>query len=177
MNMKKLDLSILEDGRSTGLSVRYGGFLAEGASVCLDYHAHPQEVLLRVEGVIAESFLLSRLIVTDLSRNSFADLQEALEYGAMGIAVILINTQTGYQVERSYKGTGFDFWVGEKKDDYPFENKLRVEVSGDMQGTDAELRNRLEKKLKQTTKSADTGLPAYAVIVEFSNPKTLTGSI
>ncbi len=175
--MKQLDLKILEDGYSTGLSVRCGGFLAEGASICLEHHAHPQQVSLPVEGMITKSFLLSRLKVDQLSKNSFADLQEALEYGAMGVAVTLIHDQMGYTVIRSWKGTGFDFWAGEKKDDYLFENKLKVEVSGILKGTDAQIKKRLEEKLQQTTRSASLGLPACAVIVEFSNPKTLTGSI
>lgn len=175
--MKILDLKTLEDGHSTGLSVRYGSFLAEGASVCLEHHSHPLQVALPVEGVIAESFELSRLMVNELSKNSFADLEEAVQFGAMGVAVMLINHEKGYKVNRSWKGTGFDFWVGKNQDDYPFENMLRMEVSGDLQGTDPELKVRLNRKLQQTIRSADSGLPAYAVIVEFSNPKILTGSI
>ncbi|WP_343303068.1 hypothetical protein AAHN97_16055 [Chitinophaga niabensis] len=175
--MKKLDLKTLEDGHSTGLSVRYGGFLAESASVCLNHHAHPLDVVIPVEGSISESYLLSRLMVDESSKNSLNDEQEAIEYGAMGVAVALIYHCHGFKVSRSWKGTGFDFWCGEEKEGYPFENKLRLEVSGKMKGTDGELKYRLNEKLGQTTRSADMGLPACAIIVEFSTPKTLTGEI
>jgi hypothetical protein len=175
--MKKLDLKILENGHSTGLSVRYGGFLAEAASVCLCHHEHPEHINFEVEGAIVQSYNLLRLLTDELSMNSHADLADAVEYGAMGIAIMLMHDQKGYKVKRSWKGTGFDFWVGEQEEGYPFQNRLRLEVSGDLTGTDAELKSRLKEKLGQTTRSADTGLPAYAVIVEFSNPKTLTGAL
>jgi hypothetical protein len=173
--MKKLNLSVLEDGSSTGLSVRAGGFLAEAASVCLDSHRHPMEVLFAVEGVLAESYQLTRLVTDALSAASFGDMKETAEYGAMGIAVALIYDQKGWKVKRSWIGTGFDYWVGEETDSEPFQNRARLEVSGNLEGADADLRTRLNKKLKQTDVSAGTGLPAYAIIVGFRNPKTLTG--
>jgi hypothetical protein len=173
--MKKLNLEILEDGLTTGLSFRYGGFMAEAASVCLNNYKHPRQVVLPVTGYITENYNLNSLEVTDLAINSYSDLEEAAEFGAMGIAVAILNNQTGWKVIRSWKGTGFDFWLGDNTDEYPFQNKLRVEVSGDLIGTDNELKSRLQKKLKQTEKSDDLGIPACAVIVEFSNPKSITG--
>lgn len=172
--MKKLELSILEDGSSTGLSVRNGGFLAEAASVCLDSHAHPMDVTLAVEGVFKESYQLTRLVTDALSTSSFGDMKEASEYGAMGIAVALLHDQTGWKVKRSWTGTGFDYWVGEETDTQPFQNLVMLEVSGNLKGTHAELQTRLKEKLDQTLASASLGLPAYAIVVGFSHPKTLT---
>jgi hypothetical protein len=174
--MKKLDLKVLEDGYSTGLSVRNGGFLAEAASICLYHHSHPSEVYFPVEGALQEHYQLRRLVTDEQSRNSYTDPDEAAQFGAMGIAVALIYDQKGWKVKRSWKGTGFDYWVGEQQGDYPFQNSLRMEVSGDFEGTDAELRHRLKIKLNQTTRSDSLNLPACAVVVEFSNPKSLTGS-
>lgn len=171
-----MNLKILEDGCSTGLSVRNGGFLAEAASVCLHHHTHPEKVSFSVEGAIQDSYQLSRLKTDELSLNSFADIDEAAQFGAMGIAVALIHDQMGWKVKRSWKGTGFDYWVGDQKETYPFKDTLRLEVSGDFKGTDAELKQRLKTKLEQTTRSDSTSLPAYAIIVEFSNPKSLTGA-
>src|SRR5207247_1250542 len=106
--------------------------------------------------------------------SSYGDIDENTEFGAMGIAIAIVNNQTGWKVKRSYKGTGFDFWVGDA-DDELFQNKWRLEISGDYTGTDNELKSRLRKKLKQTKQSDQIGIPAVAVIIEFSSPKSLTG--
>jgi len=173
--MKQLKLELLEDGTSTGLSVRNGAFLAEAASVCLHSHSHGLSMMFAVEGDISEEYELHRLDVNELATNSFADLEEAAQFGAMGIAVAVIYDQTGCKVKRSWKGTGFDYWFGEESDGYPFQNLLRVEVSGDIKGTDSEIHSRLRKKMEQTEVSDGIGIPACAVIVEFSVPKSLTG--
>lgn len=173
--MKELDLHILKDGISTGLSTINGAFLAEAASVCLENFKHPSEVQFPVTGSFSENYNLIRIKIDELSKNSFADLEEAAQYGAMGIAVAIINTQKGWHVIRSWKGTGFDYWVGESKDGLPFQEKMRLEVSGDLKGTESEIKTRLKKKLEQTMQSDCLGLPACAIIVEFSNPKSHTG--
>lgn len=173
--MKNLNLHILEDGSSTGLSTRYGGFLAEGASVCLAHFNHPKKVKFPVTGSIMEDYNLTRIETNELSQSSFGDMEEAVEFGAMGIAIALINDQKGFVVKRSWKGTGFDFWAGEYSKNSRFLKKLRVEISGDLEGTDGELNSRLKQKLEQTEQSGKSKSPACAVIVEFSNPKSLTG--
>lgn len=173
--MKELKLEILEDGISTGLSVRNGAFLGEAASVCLNSHFHSLSMKFTVEGSIAETYELHRFEVDERSTSSFADLDEAAQFGAMGLAVAIIYDQTGWKVKRSWKGTGFDYWVGEEGDGLLFQDKLRVEVSGDLAGSDSEIKSRLVQKMKQTEVSDGMGIPACAVIVEFSNPKSLTG--
>jgi len=173
--MKELNLNILEDGKTTGLSPRYGGFLAEGASVCLEHFSHPFNVKFPVRGSFNEEYNLTRINTTELSINSFNDLEEAVEFGAMGIAIAIINDQKGFVVKRSWKGTGFDFWAGKFSKNSRFLGKLRVEISGDLKGTDGEINSRLKKKLEQTEQSAHSKSPACAVIIEFSNPKSITG--
>jgi hypothetical protein len=170
--MKKLKLDLLYDGASTGLSVRYGGFLAEAASICLHVKHHDIIAKLTVEGSVNTVYELTRLDVDETALRSFADLEEAVQFGAMGIAVALINDQTGWKIIRSWKGTGFDYWFGDDET-YPFQNKLRVEISGDLHGTDSELTSRLLQKIQQTDKSQNVLIPACAVVVEFSNPKSL----
>jgi hypothetical protein len=171
--MKELKLEVLQDGTTTGLSVRNGGFLAEAASVCLSSNNHGMATVFKVEGSFQETYYLSRLEVDEIIISSFGDLDEAVQFGAMGIAVILINDQTGWKAKRSWKGTGFDYWFG-YDDELPFQNKLRVEVSGDLKGSDSELISRLSQKIKQTERSDNVLLPSCAVVVEFSNPKSLT---
>lgn len=171
--MKNLDLEMLGDGISTGLSVGYGVFLAEAAAVVLNAQGHSINSNLLVEGDISQNYHLTRKIVDELATNSFGDLEEATQFGAMGIAVGLIYSETGWKVRRSYKGTGFDFWFGDMEDGFLFQDKLRVEVSGDMEGNQSEIQQRLKTKLEQTKKSDDLGLPACAVIIEFSHPRSL----
>jgi hypothetical protein len=173
--MKPLNLNILHDGSSTGLSVRYGGFLAEAASVCLESHNHSLRIPFDVDGDLKESYELIREEVNQSAANSFADLEEATQFGAMGVAVLMIYDLTSWKVKRSWKGTGFDFWVGYDEAGSPFQNKLRLEISGDLTGSINELQTRLKQKLNQTSKSDSLEIPACAVIVEFSSPKSLTG--
>lgn len=170
--MKSLDLKLLEDGVTTGLSSRYGGFLAEGASVCLDFHQHPRNVRFLVDGDINERYELTRLDVTESAKDSFGDLDEAVEFGAMGLAIAIVNDQIGFVVKRSWKGTRFDFWAGDRVSKSRFRNRLKIEISGDLSGTDSELSSRLSRKLKQV-QSGRTKLPSCAIVVEFSNPKSL----
>ena len=78
---------------------------------------------------------------------------------------------TDYQViQRSPKTTGFDYWLGEKGQSYPFQKKARLEVSGILKGTNAQVNRRLKEKFNQVKKSDITDLPAVVVIVEFSQP-------
>jgi hypothetical protein len=74
-------------------------------------------------------------------------------------------------VQRSYKGPGFDFWLGEKNDDELFQGKKRLEVSGILKGDEKTIDYRIKSKLKQTERS-DGVLPAYAIVVEFSIPRS-----
>lgn len=173
--MKQLNLSILEDGQTTGLTVRNGAFLAEAASTCLYLNNHSNSVEFEVKGEIIENYMLNRLELNTLTLNSYYDLDETVEYGAMGIAVAILNDQKSWKVKRSWKGTGFDYWVGKDDEMSTFQNKARLEVSGILEGNEKIITQRLNKKLIQTKKSDNTKLPAYAIIVEFSSPTSLTG--
>ncbi|HWZ15429.1 MAG TPA: hypothetical protein VNW95_09345 [Mucilaginibacter sp.] len=173
--MKLINLNILEDG-STGLSPRNGAFLGEAASVCLKHNGHPVNISMPSEGHFQETYDLTCYEVGEDAVGSFADMQETTEYGACGIALAIIATELSLQAERSWKGTGFDYWLGKRDEGLPFENSARLEVSGIISGTEEQAAQRLRQKLDQTKVSdADPYLSAYAIIVEFSNPRTLTG--
>ena len=93
----------------------------------------------------------------------------ATEHGAYGIACLLILDLTGLTViQRSRKGTGFDFWLGDDEE-LPFQNKARLEVSGIRQGDAARVAARVAQKKKQTGRS-DGFLPAYVIVVDFGTP-------
>lgn len=110
--------------------------------------------------------------VTDQMRRAWKDYDDATEYGACCVAILLILKLTDYTViERSRKGTGFDYWLGEKGT-LLFQQKARLEVSGIRKGDNNEINARSSKKTKQIIPSNNTGLPAYIVIVEFSSPQS-----
>lgn len=174
--MLQLDLKILSDSEFTGLSPIYGALLAEAATFCLAHNKHPNPVIMEIEGYFKERCQVTGIPIHSNASGSYADTQEATEYGAMGVAVYLICSETKMQVERSAKdGGGFDFWVGEKVDDYVFQKKDRLEVSGILNDTKTKAQYRLNQKLNQTQSSDNRDIPAYAIVVEFGGPLTLTG--
>ena len=74
-------------------------------------------------------------------------------------------------VERSRKGTGFDYWLGKPTDssDLPFEKSMRLEVSGIRQGNPSQIRTRVKLKKMQVAPT-DKIAPAFIVVIEFSQP-------
>jgi hypothetical protein len=110
--------------------------------------------------------------IDEQARRSWNDTQEMTEYGACGVAVLLVLKFTEYTViERSKKGTGFDYWLGFKNSELPFQNSARLEISGILKGDKVAFNSRVNQKLKQTFPTDNTKLPAYVVVVEFSEPK------
>ena len=86
------------------------------------------------------------------------------------MAFLLIRAITGYTVvERSRKGTGFDWWLG--TDDNLFQGKAHLEVSGILQGTARRINSRIKARLRQTMQSDNLALTAYVVVVEFGTPR------
>jgi len=173
--MKNIQLTSLEDG-SAGLSPRMGGFLAEAASICFDHHRHPKILQLHCSGQYEETYEITCSDLHEHSKNSFADLQESTEYGACGVALSIIKTETPLITKRSYKGTGFDYWLGSSNEGFPFQESARLEVSGIITGNKAQADYRLKEKLDQMQPTDHLGLPGIAIVVEFSNPLTSSGS-
>ena len=106
-------------------------------------------------------------------RRCWNDDEVATEYGAYGIATLLVPRITNLQVvERSKKGTGFDYWLGSSMEtETLFQNKARLEVSGIRAGSEATIVGRVRKKLGQTVKS-DAALSVMVIVVEFSGPQS-----
>jgi hypothetical protein len=107
------------------------------------------------------------------TRLTWNDPDEATEQGAAACALVLIKGLAHYEVvERSRKGTGFDYWLGDE-DEYPFQKKARLEVSGIAEGSEAQLQQRVNQKVRQTRRSDSTLLPAFVAVLEFRNPKAV----
>jgi hypothetical protein len=106
-------------------------------------------------------------------RRAWDDDVEATELGACAIAFLLMAELTPYTVvQRSRRGTGFDYWLGIKDNStrLPFQSSARLEVSGIRKAeNESMIRTRVGQKIKQV-ESVDRSLPAYIAIVEFSRP-------
>ena len=143
------------------------------AAVCLNERQHHPGVTLTVQGDYTGRFFLTWQILTEKHRRTCADLQEATEYGAYGLAILVVRETIGKTVlERSAKGPGFDFWIGDEEDaELPFQGLMRLEVSGILSGDASQIRSRARRKKIQVGPS-DQAAPALIAIVEFSNPLT-----
>ena len=168
--MSKTTLNLNDLQNSCTLSpVRCAAFV-EAASICLEHLEHQQEIELKVEGDYSNQFLLSWETTNPNTSDSYI-IEEAIEDGAYGIAISVIYRLTPYQViKQSFRGSGFDYWLGEKDNSVLFQEKARLEVSGILKGTTSQINQRLKEKLVQTKKSDNFSLPAFVIIVEFSNP-------
>jgi hypothetical protein len=71
-------------------------------------------------------------------------------------------------VERSKKGRGFDYWLGDD-DDLLFVGKARLEISGILSGSKAQIAARVKEK-KGQLKPSDYLAPGYVAVVEFGQP-------
>ncbi len=147
--------------------------MAEAATVCLNEQGHSPGVAMRVQGSYRSRF---RVVWRDLSEQmmrSWADPDFATEQGAYGIAALLVEALTDLTVvERSRKGTGFDYWLGPvSSESLFFQAKARLEVSGIRRGDLRAVRARVRQKIEQTRKS-DGRLPAFIIVVEFSRPQS-----
>lgn len=124
-------------------------------------------------GDITERYQVFWQEVSEQMKNSYHDDEVATEYGAYGIALLLIKDISNYSiVQRSRKGTGFDFWLG-TTDNFLFQNIAKLEVSGIRNGNiNREVITRKSQKITQINKS-NNHLPGFVVIVEFSKPISL----
>jgi hypothetical protein len=167
-----LSLDALKTGQM-GISLAYGSFLAEAASHCLRRKNHLNPALLHVTGDVCAPWSLKWCNLSETGDGTWNDLEEAAEYGAYGVAILvaLPLTETA-QVERSAKGTGIDYWLGDGRDQRGiFQCTARLEVSGIFGGDETKIVARVRKKLTQPKPSDSAGLPAYIVIVHFGRPE------
>lgn len=152
-----------------GLSQPMGAAMAEAAAVCLDDCGHHTPVRLIVDGDESRPYDLKWLPADDQARRTWADEEFATEQGAYAIAILVVRDIRGHTVlERSQKGTGFDYWMGEAGS-MPFTAKTRLEVSGIRRGGSRTISARVNQKIRQISVSSGQ-LPGIVVVVEFGTP-------
>ncbi len=157
----------------SALSPSFCQYCAHAAAYCLDHNEVATGAVLMVDGERDARIAVEWNPVTDEIKRTHADSQEATEFGAYAIAMGIVPRLTDLRVvERSRKGPGFDFWLGDKTSLDPlFQGKARLEVSGILKGGDSEIRRRVHEKLDQLTPS-DGRLPGWVVVVEFGAPRS-----
>lgn len=128
---------------------------------------------MKIDGDFSSEYSVIWESPTSRAKCCYGDEEEATEYGASGVAILLLDMETGLVViERARKGTRFDYWLGTREFRGPyFQRKARLEVSGIRQGNDSEFRSRVRQKEEQISGSPDKALPAYIVVVEFGAPR------
>jgi len=160
-----------------GMSAEWGAAIAQAAAVCLKEEGHSSGIMLSVDGSVSNRFTLTWIEPSMSAHRCWADSEDATEHGAYAVAIVLVHELTPLTVvERSKKGTGFDYWLGERDHPTPlFQEKSRLEVSGIRTGTNALVLAREQAKIKQVNlhaTEATKSLPAIVVIVEFSTPRS-----
>lgn len=175
------DLVDLSDFSSVGplLHPSAAAFFAASASVCLRLHRTRGTILMRLTHPSGEGQCrVKPLRVTRSMRATYADLQDATEHGAYGIALLSAASKLGATfAERSFKGPGFDYFLQPPGDTEPaddddiFAGKWALEVSGSLRGGPQEVKARLREKRSQVAGAAAQRV-ALVAVVEFSEPST-----
>ncbi|MGP0069161.1 MAG: hypothetical protein ACLQGP_36875 [Isosphaeraceae bacterium] len=144
---KRLELDQLRKGYPC-LMPESGARLACAGAICLEERKHRKGVILVVTGDFEASFRLGWPRTSLQVRNEWADPQEATEDGACAVAILLVDVLTEYHVvQRSWKTTGFDYWIGpKKKAGLLLQKTARLEVSGIRDGTTNDINKRVRKK-------------------------------
>lgn len=169
--IRVLDLQRLAQGLPA-ITPAFGAAIAEAGAICLTDEAHSPGVELTVEGEFSTTFQLDWQPVTEQMRRCWNDEEYTTEQAAYGIAFLLIQALSDFTViERSRKGTGFDYWLGSAQSStLPFQRMARLEVSGIRKGNRSQINVRVKQKTEQTRASDAERLPAYIIVVEFSQP-------
>lgn len=165
---QNLNLAELDQGMP-GITPAFGKGLAEATSVCFEDQKHSAPTTLLIDGSLSGSALVAWEPPSNQAKNCWNDVEVTTEHAAYGLAFLILKRMRGFEViQRSRKGPGFDYWIGDTAP-YPFQDMTRLEVSGIRSGDTNKIKTRVEKKLKQTNPS-DGCYPATIVVVEFSKP-------
>ena len=173
--LPKLNLEELLDGMP-GLTTEVASGFVQAATVCLESNSHADGVVFNCGGWKRSNYCLHwpKYPDPDQVTRAWGDLQYATEHGAYGVAILLVRQLANKVVwERSAKGTGFDFWLGDADAEHPpflFQGTSRLEVSGILNDVN-QVAPRVKQKIGQVQQSSALGLDAYVVVVEFGSPQ------
>ncbi len=171
-----LDLDKIHESIPT-MAKSLADYMYDAAVFCFHHHSHSPgkrcEVRSLEETIEIASLVWTRQI-TDRIVNAFGDTGYAVEFAAEGIACLTIQEFAAYTViERSQRNEGVDFWLAESRDEDNFilQRAARMESKGITEARyPSDIKARVDEGAKQSKRSDETGLPAYIIVTEFSNP-------
>ena len=93
--------------------------------------------------------------------------------------MLLVDCKNYKVVERAQRrlpgggASGFDYWLENMNSENlsGFRNKMKLEVSGILQGTENQINQRVKEKIEQISVSNHLDIGAIILVVEFGNPK------
>jgi hypothetical protein len=111
-----INLDTLKEGLP-GLTAVIGAYFAEASLVCFHHHGHRRGVRLALAGTAVGSCeVIWSDVVTEQVVQSWQDMQELAEFGACGVAILLVLALTEFTVvRRAVKGDGIDYWLGRSR--------------------------------------------------------------
>lgn len=171
-----LDLGSLAQGLPPGLTPERGAAMAQAARVCLTESRHPSPCGLTVDGGHSGRMPLAFQVATDAESRSWNDQEEATQQGAYAVAILVMKQLESLTVlERSRRGTHFDWWLGTSDGGPLFQDKVHLEVSGIRDGSEARISERVAEKWGRFgTEPAVDGFRRRVVVVEYSRPLVRT---
>lgn len=168
LNLNKLKLGLPAITKSVDI------MLAEATIFCFNRANHKSGLILTIKGDFQNEFKVAwKDKITPQLLRTWNNTKEATEYGAVGIAILLVLKLLDLTiVMRSREGSGIDYWLGEiGKNNLPI-IKAGLEVSGIQEATISNSINaRLSLKKNQSSKAKLLGLPIYVIVVEFKLPE------
>lgn len=172
--MRRLQLESLHTG-FPGATPEVTKYFTQACVVGFTKHAHSSGIELKVSGSALpapENVVITwTAAVMPKTMRSWADPIEAVENGACAIAFLLALEYTPYTIiERSFSPTGFDYWLGEYRDEIDFTMDAFLEISGIWKGPEGAIKSRVKTKSRQVNASKGLGYPAYIAVVEFGEP-------
>lgn len=114
-----LDLKLLSTGK-LGVSAHFGRMLIEVGSISLESQGHVSGTKLSVQDAYRGQFVLTWPSPDEQANYTYQDNyryqdNEATEFGAVGVALVLISQVKGYTViEPARTGSGFVSWIGQR---------------------------------------------------------------
>jgi hypothetical protein len=173
----KLQFNNLSE-RHPGVTPVISASYAEAATVCLGrHHQPPQPISLQDRDAIM-SVNAEWEPADERTRNGWANMDDATEYGAYGLALAAVELTRGMvAVRRAETRTGADYYLGlpgRRADD--LESSFRLEISGTDQGNESVIQARLRQKVEQAL-AGTSNLPAIATVVGFVALKIVTADV
>lgn len=176
--MRTLYLDNLKEG-IPGLSENYGAFIAEAAALCFESYGHQSGVILEVLGDYEQTVSLHWTnVINQRVKKSWKDANEAVEYAATAVAILLVREFTSFDLlERAIQTMKVDYWLEnnlKNSSDYRFSDpKGLLEISGIGEETKGNTINmRISSKIKQVAPAKQYKFPIFIIVVEFSKPQS-----